>query len=506
MTKTKSKNIIVLLVVALLTPSTTSFAAVYDWIGIFDGDWDNRDNWNVTGSIWTWPNEQYFTIANEWVNDDCEEINITSGNKVSRFYGLAMSGASEGSNEIVLTISNNSDLNIWGRSMWIGQSGDGTAKTEVSNGSSLTVHSLVVGNAEGSTGLLDVINGAVEVYEMYVGKYDNSTGKLQIRRDVPSDGYDLTVAKDMTVGFKNDSVGTVEIKSSTVVIGHTLWVAKDSTGMFEIEDSILDIWGNMQVAGANSSATVEIKSSTVRIGKLFVGRGSTGMFEIEDSVLEIDSKLEVGRNSGSIGTVEIKDSTLDIKHHLILTREGTSIMNIEGNSKISVNEQFRMGYADTLNSLSELKMDGGDVFIASHSRLNAKGGAGSVANFTLNDGKWTNGGEIYVGETPKGDCNLTINGGTMVSYNKIFVGSPGIDDSGQSRIFLNGGLLQGEGLEFNINADSRIVYKGGELWINKSVLTETDMQNLIDIGKIDVSAAPAYEITTVGDYTVLRPL
>ena len=102
----------------------------------------------------------------------------------------------------------------------------------------------------------------------------------------------------------------------------------------------------------------------------------------------------------------------------------------------------------------------------------------------------------------KRECNLTINDGTMVSYSKIFVGSPGVDDFGQSRIFLNSGLFQGEGLEFNIKADSRIVYKGGELRINKSALTEADMQDLINIGKIDVSVD--YEITTIGDYTVLR--
>ncbi len=158
-----------------------------------------------------------------------------------------------------------------------------------------------------------------------------------------------------------------------------------------------------------------------------------------------------------------------------------------------------------MSSVSELVMDGGAVTVGFESRLNMAGAAGSMADFTLNDGTWINRGKgIYVGETTYGDCHLTINGGTMVSDSMISVGSPGGDDFGQSRVFLNGGLLKGEGLEFNIPADSRIVYKSGELWINKSTLTKADMQNLIDIGKIDVSAAPAYEITTIGDYTVLR--
>jgi hypothetical protein len=310
----------------------------------------------------------------------------------------------------------------------------------------------------------------------------------------------------MTAGNTVNSSGTIRIKGSFVGIGDTLKVGRESTGMFEIEDSILDIAGCIEAGSkGNSSGEMEIKSSTIHIGEtLFVGMESTGMCKIEDSALDIDWNLVVGKSSGSTGTVQIKDSTLYIKGRVRLTRRGNSgIMSIEGNSKISVNEEFQMGDKDTLNAVSKLEMDGGDIIIGSHSHLNMNGGAGSVADFTLNDGRWTNDGNIYVGETPRGDCNLTINGGTMVSYSDIFVGSPdGIDDFGQSRIFLNSGLLQSEGLEFNINANNRIVYKGGQLWINKLAVTEADMQNFINIGKIDVPVN--YEITTIGDYTVLR--
>ena len=480
MTKTKSKNIMLVLVVALLTLSTTSFAAVYDWIGTSGDNWETPGNWDVTGSTWTWPNEEY---GDSRVNQDCEEINITTGDIVDRFNHLAMSGASEGSNETVLTIRNNSGLHIGGH-MWIGQNGDGTVQVEVRNGSSLTVDKvLIVGDAEESTGLLDVTNGAVEVKEgMFVGKAHNSTGKMQIKGNVPGAGYDLNVWKSLSVGDSDNSVGTVEIKSSSVKIGRDLNVGK--TG--------------------SSTGTVEIKSSTVDIGSiLFIGKGSTGMFEIKDSTLDTGSNLVVGRDEGSTGTVEIKDSTLDIQQLLILTRWGTSgIMNIKGNSIIIINERFQMGAKPTMNAVSKLVMDDGVVTVGSDSRLNMAGAAGSMADFTLNDGTWINGGNIYVGETPEGDCYLTINGGTMVSDSMIFVGNPGGDDIGESIIFLNGGVLQGEGLEFNMDADSLIVYRGGELRIRNSALDETDMQNLIDIGKIDVPSD--YEITTIGDYTVLR--
>ena len=286
----------------------------------------------------------------------------------------------------------------------------------------------------------------------------------------------------MEVGYRGSSSGTLEIESSTVDIGGTLNVGRESTAMLKIKDSTVDIDRRFNV-----------------------GRraGSTGTVEIEDSTLDIGRNLVVAEKAGSTGTVEIKDSTLDIHDSLTLTNGGTSgIMSIKGDSIIIINEQFQMGAKGKVNAVSELVMDDGAVTVGVISRLNMAGAAGSMADFTLNDGRWTNNGNIYVGETPRGDCNLTINGGSMASYSNIFVGSPGIDDFGQSRIFLNGGLLQGEGLEFNIKANSRIVYKGGELRINKSALNEADMQDLINIGKIDVPAD--YEITTIGDYTVLR--
>ena len=157
MTKTKSKNIMLVLVVALLTLSTTSFAAVYDWIGTSGDNWDTPGNWDVTGSAWTWPNDEY---GDSRVNQDCDEINISNGDTVERSGELIITGAEDGSNESVLTIDNGSFLTV-----------NGT--TGVAEGNS-------------SVGTLNIDNGTVDIWGyLYVGKTGTSTGTLKIKNNTP---------------------------------------------------------------------------------------------------------------------------------------------------------------------------------------------------------------------------------------------------------------------------------------------------------------------------------
>ena len=68
----------------------------------------------------------------------------------------------------------------------------------------------------------------------------------------------------------------------------------------------------------------------------------------------------------------------------------------------------------------------------------------------------------------------------------------------------NGGVLQGEGLQWNMT-DSKIVFVDGQLRINGAAISVGDMQALVDTGKIDVAGAVGYAIFTDGDYTVLIP-
>jgi hypothetical protein len=174
-------------------------------------------------------------------------------------------------------------------------------------------------------------------------------------------------------------------------------------------------------------------------------------------------------------------------------------MVIKDDASIDILKDFQMNSTKT-GLVSELVMDGGEVNVTGRTYVNNKGNTDSQADFTLNGGTWNSKGHLSVGATPNGgNANLTINGGTMETDGYIWVGDV---YSGRSRIFLNGGLLRCEGLAIKQISDSRIVYRGGELWINKFAMDEAAMQDFITAGMIDATAD--YEITTIGDYTVLR--
>jgi len=552
-------NRIFILAAAVLMFCATSFAAEYDWTGA-DGDliWDNAANWDVTGSIWTWPNEEY---ASSRVNQDCDEINIATGGIVDRFGSLNISGADDGSNEVVLTVDNSSELNIhdyWGKDIGIAYGYDSRGRVEVRGGSHLELvdGAIRIGEGNTSVGTLNIIDGTVDIAQwlivgrtstgivevengtlniagwdnwssLYVAYKSNSTGTMNVKNG------NINIEGSLLVGNSDNSTGTVEIKNSDlninkylsvshggagtfgsmeikdnsiIDIGNALIVGNSasSTGTVEIEDSTLDIGNALMVGNSTSSiGTVEIKNSTLdigiasTIGDLIVGNSasSTGTVEIEDSSVQIGMSLQLGQNDLATGTVEIKNSDLNIGKHLSVGSLGTStgtleiknssieivkhlivagknssvgIMNIGDGSTIFVGGRFRMNNKADSGSVSEVVMDGGSVSVGGYTAINHSSGVGSIANFTLNDGIWDSSGDINVGNTLYGDSYLTINGGTMVTGRKIFVGRNGGGDSGESRIFLNGGLLQGEVLVFDLIADSSIVYKGGELWFKTS--------------------------------------
>lgn len=234
--------------------------------------------------------------------------------------------------------------------------------------------------------------------------------------------------------------------------------------------------------------------------------GTKGQVDVLDgSTLNLDEQLKVGDDNGSIGTLNVVDGTVQTGSHLIIANRAgsTGYLNISGDSTINVGGKFYMNDGGGSDAFSQVVMDGGVVTISGNSYFNDDAGP-STAYFTMNDGTWNSGGVIDVSWNLDGTSHLTINGGEMTAADALRLGVGGGGDTGESRIFLSGGKLQGEGLEFNMT-DSLIVYEGGELWINGSVLSETDMQNLIDTGKIDVSGASGYSIYTDGAYTVLIP-
>lgn len=151
-------------------------------------------------------------------------------------------------------------------------------------------------------------------------------------------------------------------------------------------------------------------------------------------------------------------------------------MNISADSVINVGDRWYMNDDAVSGSRSYVVMDGGTVNVTGNSYFNDDADVDSEAYFTLNAGTFNGGGIIDVSWNLDGLSHLTI----------------------------NGGVLQGEDLLWNMT-DSMIVFVDGELRINSVAVSIGDMQALVDTGKIDVSGAAGYAILTDGDYTVLIP-
>jgi len=322
----------------------------------------------------------------------------------------------------------------------------------------------------------------------------------------------LVVSPHLAIAAKAYSRGRIEVRngSSLIAIGEGLSIAQGegSVGALDVVDAALDVGLNLSVGGfgLGSSGTMESKNSCVTVqDTLYVGRsdGAAGMVEVKDGVVEVGNLVQVAYGNGCVGTLEIRGGTFrTISLGLNVCDAGAmGRMVVKGDATINIGKDLRMNNSKA-GQVSELVMDGGVVNVASRTYVNYRGNASSQADFTLHDGTWNSGTGLHVGNTPNGgDACLTINGGTMDTDGWIWVGSA---TSGQSRIFLNGGLLQAEGLAIKGKdvSDSLIVFRGGELWVNGSSLPEAAMQYLIDQGSIEVP--DEYEITTIDGYTVLR--
>jgi serine/threonine protein kinase len=427
----------------------------YTWTGAAGGlKWETPGNWQSSGSIYTWPDEEFGLPR---INQSCGEITIANGDRVTHPTELEIRGATDGSREAVLLIDQHSSLRV-ATHVAIGRGTKGRGRVEVRNGSSLYVN-----------GSLPRVNG------LSIGQGDASVGVLKVF------DAELEVHPELSVGgLGTGAAGTMEAKSSLVAVGGPLYVGRSdsATGLLEIKDSLVKAAGNVTLSQSPKT---------------------TGRLVIEGGTLDLDGFLLLVGESGT-GTLEIKGGQLIAYGLNVCHTGGSGRMIIKEGATVTLARDLRLNNAGTALT-SELVMDGGVVNVSNMTCVNYGGGAGSRADFTLNGGTWKMGAGLNVGNASNGgNASLTINGGTMVVGKEVWVG---LADSGQSRIFLNGGLLQCEGLAFKKpSADSLLVYRGGELRVNKSAMSEATLQALITAGKID--APGDYQITALGEYTVLR--
>ncbi|UCC98039.1 MAG: proprotein convertase P-domain-containing protein [Phycisphaerales bacterium] len=320
----------------------------------------------------------------------------------------------------------------------------------------------------------------------------------------------ITFGDDGYVPDDDDSVANLTITDNAVFnIGDDITVA-DNAGSL----------GHMIITG---NATVNAPD------EFYLTDNPTGFATLDvngTATLNVGDDLDVGEdgpavcNIGGNAVVTVGD-TIYIPHHqqgieasmtisgnatvsaddIQVVNDGgnTGFLHISGNPTITMRE-FLMNNDAGDPGTSEVIMDGGTVTVSGNSTINDDNNG--TATFTLNDGSFYTGGYLNVSDNLDGTAHLTINGGKMITGDRLRLGKDGGDDTGQVRIFLNGGLLQAEELSDIKIADTQIILTGGALKIGSASVSVDDMLQLIDDGTIVVDVND-YIVAPDGAYTRL---
>ncbi len=225
------------------------------------------------------------------------------------------------------------------------------------------------------------------------------------------------------------------------------------------------------------------------------------------SFLDVAVDLKVGDDQGSIGTMNVIDSRVDVADDMVVANYyGSTGYLYIANSTINVVDNFYMNDASGAGvSTSYVEMDSGTVNVGGYCTFNDD--IDGTATVILNGGSWNVVEYLNLSDNLDGHAYLTINAGEMISGGSLRLGKDDGTNIGQVRIYMNGGLLQGEDIEFVIT-DTKIIFSDGwgKLKVNSAAVSEAAMQGFIDSGNIDVSALYGHTISTDSGYTALMPV
>jgi hypothetical protein len=565
---------LIFLISLVLVLGSSAHAGLYVWNGSAgDGIWDTILNWTVTDSAWTWPNEEF---GGKMVNDDTLGIDILNGEAVSREGDLAIQGAADGSTTGVLTLDNASSLTVEGR-LAIGGGDNTLGQIDILGGSTLTIsgegNDLKVVDNDGTLGTLNIVDSTVDIIddlaidqgEGYVNISGSSTLNADdfLIADANTSVCYVDISGTTTVNIVDDfkideGIGTVTIGDDAVInFGDDCYIPdQDGEGTMTLTgNSVFNVGDDMTIADdANTVghvivtgnatlnapdelyladeptafATLDINgNATVNVGDdLDIGSDGPAICNIgENATVTVADKIYVGENnefapfeshltiSGN-ATVEVAGTFAVVDNAGL-----TGYMHISGNPTIHTAGNFYMnddGSDDPNNpmpSTSEVIMDGGTVTVDGYTTFNDDNPG--TATFIMNGGSFYSADYLNLSDNLDGTAHLTMNGGEMITGDRLRLGKDDGEDTGQVRIFMNGGLLQAEELSDIMITDTKIIYTGGEIRIRQPFqpdpndpnttwgLSKADMQDLIDTGIIEVN--DVYSIITIGDYTVLNP-
>ena len=232
------------------------------------------------------------------------------------------------------------------------------------------------------------------------------------------------------------------------------------------------------------------------VGEVRIGRSDgAGLLTMTGGELDnVDNRFRVG--SGGVGTFNISGGTLNSTQSFVTGSTTTGNVNVTG------------GTINVIGSSRDFNMDEGAPGAASNLTMSA--GNINVGDVFLVDEDATvdlSGGAIFAVDDLRVEKNavVTVTGGLLETGDKIRVGqAPG--DGGS--LFVNGGIVRGEGFESSVGTTSLLEVNGsGLLQFLNSEESVPDVIGYINSGLITTSElAPlnlAVQIVDVGgtDYT-----
>ena len=541
-----------LLTFTFLVLAGTAQAGLYVWNGgAGDGLWETAANWTVTDSTWTWPNEE---TGDFYINGDVLVIDVNDG-EVTRGDRLNIENGDE-LTTAVLTLDNASSLTVSGR-LSVGKNLMG--ELNVLGGSTLTIlagdngDDLYAADDGGSTGTINIVDSIVDVADTI--NIDSGEGYINISGNSTVNADGITVADsadgvgyldisgsttvDLTDDFKVDEgIGTITIGGDAVINFADDGYFPDKTGEATLtitDNAVFNVGDDITIADDAGTVghMIITGNATVNAPDEFYLADDPNAYAILDvngtATLNIGDDLDVGEDGPAVcniggSAVVIVADTIYIPHHqqgieasmtisgnatvscddLQVVNDGgnTGFLHISGNPTVTMND-FYMNNDEGDPGTSEVIMDGGTVTVGNNTTINDDNNG--TATFTLNGGTFYTGGYLNVSDNLDGTAHLTINGGKMITADRRRLGKDGGEDTGQVRVFLNGGLLQAEELSDIEITDTQIIADGGTLAIGSDSVSEDDMLQMIDDGTI-VADMNDYFVITEGAYTLLSTL
>ena len=244
-------------------------------------------------------------------------------------------------------------------------------------------------------------------------------------------------------------------------------------------------------SGSTGEVTVDGASSTwTNSSVLYVGSSGSGTLDITGGGRVSNSGAEVGASTGSTGevTVDGYSSTWTSSGNIFIGESGNGVLNITGDGDVTSNDEGYIGYGSS--STGTVTVDGsgstwtnsydlyvgrygdGTLNITSGGRVSCSFGHGFIGRYPGSTGtvtvdgagsRWTNNGDLRIGNSGDGAVNIT-SGGYARNY---YFGYVGYDSGSTGEVTVDGASskwINSVGLDIGYNGSGMLdITNGGEV-------------------------------------------